>query len=73
MEKVAQDEQSHIGLGVKLLQILKRGYRLKERGSGYAERGDILDAAVLVSQGWDRGYTEVFGFTLEEIGAEGAM
>jgi hypothetical protein len=29
-------------------------------------------AAVLVPPGWDRRYTEVFGFTLEEIGAEGA-
>src|SRR6185295_15863080 len=29
-------------------------------------------AAVLVPPGWDRRYTEVFGFTLEQIGAEGA-
>ena len=29
-------------------------------------------AAVLVPPDWDRRYTEVFGFTLEEIGAEGA-
>ena len=27
---------------------------------------------MLVPPGWDRRYTEVFGFTLEEIGAEGA-
>ena len=30
-------------------------------------------AAVLVPPGWDRRYTEVFGFTLEDIGAEGAI
>ena len=73
MEKVSLDEQRHIGFGVKLLHDLAR------------EEADCIDAvaetlhevipwtaAVLVPPGWDRRYTEVFGFTLEEIGAVGA-
>ena len=73
MERVAQDEQRHIGFGVKLLADLCR----KDPDCRYAV-ADLLrevipwTAAVLVPPRWDRRYTEVFGFTLEEIGAEGA-
>jgi hypothetical protein len=73
MDKVAQDEQRHIGFGVKLLSDLCR----EEPDCKHAV-ADLLrevipyTAAVLVPPGWDRRYTEVFGFTLEEIGAEGA-
>jgi hypothetical protein len=73
MERVAQDEQRHIGFGVKLLSDLVQ----QDPDCRYAV-ADLLrevipyTAAVLVPPGWDRRYTEVFGFTLEEIGAEGA-
>jgi hypothetical protein len=71
MRNVALDEQRHIGFGVKLLADLR------------AEDPDVPDAVadllrdvlpasagVLVPPGWDRSYTECFGFTLEEIYAE---
>ena len=73
MENVAQDEQRHIGFGVKLLADLCR-----EDPEAKHAVADLLrevipwTAAVLVPPDWDRRYTEVFGFTLEEIGAEGA-
>jgi hypothetical protein len=73
MENVALDEQRHIGFGVKLLSDLSR-----ENPDCKHAVADILrevipyTAAVLVPPDWDRRYTEVFGFTLEEIGAEGA-
>ena len=73
MEKVAADEQRHIGFGVKLLADLCR----EDPDCRYAVAEMLREvipwtAAVLVPPGWDRRYTEVFGFTLEEIGAEGA-
>ena len=73
MENVAQDEQRHIGFGVKLLADLCR----EDPDCKYAVADMLREvipctAAVLVPPGWDRRYTEVFGFTLEEIGAEGA-
>jgi hypothetical protein len=73
MERVAQDEQRHIGFGVKLLADLCR----EDPDCRHAVAGMLREvipytAAVLVPPGWDRRYTEVFGFTLEEIGAEGA-
>jgi ribonucleotide reductase beta subunit family protein with ferritin-like domain len=73
MENVALDEQRHIGFGVKLLSDLCR----EDPESKYAVAEILREvipytAAVLVPPGWDRRYTEVFGFTLEQIGAEGA-
>jgi len=73
MEKVALDEQRHIGFGVKLLSDLCRDDPDCKRAVADMLREVIpYTAAVLVPPGWDRRYTEVFGFTLEEIGAEGA-
>ncbi len=73
MRNVASDEQRHIGFGVKLLHDLAE------------EDPDVPDAvadllrevlpfslAVFVPPNWNRGYTECFGFTLEEIFEEGA-
>ena len=73
MENVATDEQRHIGFGVKLLADLCR----EDPDCRWAVADMLREvipwtAAVLVPPGWDRRYTEVFGFTLEEIGAEGA-
>src|ERR671916_1219619 len=73
MERVAADEQRHIGFGVKLLSDLCRGDEECRHAVADMLREVIpYTAAVLVPPGWDRRYTEVFGFTLEEIGAEGA-
>jgi ribonucleotide reductase beta subunit family protein with ferritin-like domain len=73
MEKVAQDEQRHIGFGVKLLADLCREDPDCRHAVADMLRAVIpFTAAVLVPPGWDRRYTEVFGFTLEEIGEEGA-
>jgi ribonucleotide reductase beta subunit family protein with ferritin-like domain len=73
MERVAADEQRHIGFGVKLLADLCRDDPDCRHAVADMLREVIpYTAAVLVPPGWDRRYTEVFGFTLEEIGAEGA-
>jgi ribonucleotide reductase beta subunit family protein with ferritin-like domain/putative sterol carrier protein len=74
MRNVSFDEQRHIGFGVKLISDL------------IAEDPECVDAivellrevvpyttAVLVPPGWDRRYTESFGFTLEDIYEHGAV
>jgi hypothetical protein len=72
MRHVALDEQRHIGFGVKLLRDLAAA----DPEVPYAV-ADMLrqvlrvGAGVFVPPGWDRSYTECFGFTLEEIYAEG--
>jgi ribonucleotide reductase beta subunit family protein with ferritin-like domain len=73
MANVSLDEQRHLGFGVKIL------HDLNQEDPDCADAvADILHevipwtAAVLVPPNWDRRYTECFGFTLEEIGAEGA-
>jgi ribonucleotide reductase small subunit/SCP-2 sterol transfer family protein len=74
MENVAADEQRHIGFGVKLLSDLRR----MDPDVPYAV-ADLLrevipwTAAVLVPPEWDMRYIECFGFTLEDLGEEGAM
>jgi ribonucleotide reductase beta subunit family protein with ferritin-like domain len=73
MERVALDEQRHIGFGVKLLADIAREDPDCRHAVAEMLREVIpYTAAVLVPPDWDRRYTEVFGFTLEEIGAEGA-
>jgi len=74
MVNVAQDEQRHIGFGVKLLHDLAR----EDPDEVPAAVADLLrevfpvSIAVFVPPNWDRRYTECFGFTLEEIYTEGA-
>jgi ribonucleotide reductase beta subunit family protein with ferritin-like domain len=74
MDHVAQDEQRHIGFGVKLLHDLAR----EDPDEVPAAVADLLrevfpiSVAVFVPPGWNREYTECFGFTLEEIFTEGA-
>jgi hypothetical protein len=71
MHNVSRDEQRHIGFGVKLLSDLAA-----EDPEVPDAVADLLrevlphSAGVLVPPGWDRSYTECFGFTLEEIYAE---
>jgi SCP-2 sterol transfer family len=73
MRNVALDEQRHIGFGVKLLHDLAQ-----EDPGVPAAVADVVrevlpySLAVFVPPNWDRGYTECFGFTLEEIFEEGA-
>jgi len=73
MEKVAADEQRHIGFGVKLLSDLR-----KQDPEVPHAVADLLrevlpwTAAVLVPPNWDMRYIESFGFTLDDIGEEGA-
>ena len=72
MRNVALDEQRHIGFGVKLLHDLK-----EEDADVPAAVADLLrevipyTTAVFVPPNWDRRYSEVFGFTIEEIFLEG--
>jgi hypothetical protein len=72
MERVSADEQRHIGFGVKMLADLTR----EDPDCKHAV-ADLLrevipwTVAVIAPPGFDRRYTECFGFTLEEIGAEG--
>jgi hypothetical protein len=73
MDNVALDEQRHIGFGVKLLaDLCREDPECKVAVAEILREVIPYTAAVLVPPGWDRRYTEVFGFTLEEIGAEGA-
>jgi len=71
MEKVAADEQRHIGFGVKLLSELVE----MDSDARYAV-ADLLrevipwTGAVLVPPGWDERYLECFGMTLEDLGAD---
>src|SRR4051794_16986654 len=73
MRHVALDEQRHIAFGVRLLHDLAH-----EDPDVPGAVADLLrtvtpySLAVFVPPGWDRSYTECFGFTLEEIYTEGA-
>ena len=68
MHNVALDEQRHIGFGVKLLRDLAREDPDVPAAVGALLREVLPYAlAVFVPPGWDRRYTECFGFTLEEI------
>ncbi len=74
MRNVALDEQRHIGFGVKLLADL---YAADPEPIGEAIVGLIREvlpwtSGVAQPPGWDRAYTECFGFTLEELGEAGA-
>jgi hypothetical protein len=74
MRNVALDEQRHIGFGVKLLADL---YADEPEPIADAIVGVLREtlpwaAAVAAPPGWDRGYTESWGFTLEDLGEAGA-
>jgi hypothetical protein len=74
MHNVAQDEQRHIGFGVKLLSDLaSEDPECRDAVAELLREVVPWTAAVLVPPGWDRRYTECFGATLEEIGEEGAV
>jgi len=72
MQKIALDEQRHIGFGVKLLSDL-----VAEDPDCRPAVADLLrevipwSAAVLIPPNWDERYIETFGFTKDDIGIEG--
>jgi ribonucleotide reductase beta subunit family protein with ferritin-like domain len=74
MHHVAQDEQRHIGFGVKLLHDLAREdpAEVPDAVADLLREVFPVSVAVFVPPNWDRRYTECFGFTLEEIYTEGA-
>ncbi len=73
MDRIAQDEQRHIGFGVKLLaDICAQDPRCKYAVADMLREVIPLTASVLVPPGWDLRYVEVFGATIEEIALEGA-
>jgi putative sterol carrier protein len=73
MQKIAADEQRHIGFGVKLLADLRR-----EDPAGVPKAVARLlrdvtryTAQVLMPPGWDERYVTVFNSTLDEVGVTG--
>ena len=74
MENVAADEQRHIGFGVKLLSDLRRMDPEVPHAVADLLREVIpWTASVLIPPNWDMRYSECFGFTMEDIGEEGAL
>jgi hypothetical protein len=72
MQQIARDEQRHIAFGVKLLHDVASGdERCRRAVADLLREVTPWGVAVLQPPGWDRRYTEVFGFTLEDIGEEG--
>src|SRR5271156_5442669 len=73
MEKIAADEQRHIGFGVKLLADLKREDPVGVPKAVAALMRDVTryTAQVLMPPGWDENYITVFGATYDDVGVEG--
>ncbi|HKN95420.1 MAG TPA: ribonucleotide-diphosphate reductase subunit beta [Thermoleophilaceae bacterium] len=72
MANVALDEQRHIGFGVKLLSdLVEEDPECRDAVAELLREMFPFTAAVFVPPNWDRRYSEVFGFTIEEIFAEG--
>ena len=73
MRNVALDEQRHIGFGVKLLRDLAtEDPEVPEAVADLLREVLPHTVGVFVPPGWDRRYSECFGFTLEEIFEEGS-
>jgi ribonucleotide reductase beta subunit family protein with ferritin-like domain/putative sterol carrier protein len=74
MTEIARDEQRHIAFGVKLLaDVAAPDKRCRRAVADLLREVTPWGAAVLQPPGWDRNYTEVFGFSLEDIGEEGVI
>jgi ribonucleotide reductase beta subunit family protein with ferritin-like domain len=74
MRNVALDEQRHIGFGVKLLADLYRDDPQPVQDAIVGTLREVLGWTALVAKPprWDARYTECFGFTLDDLGEEGA-
>jgi len=74
MRNVARDEQRHIGFGVKLLSdLVRQDPECKDAVADLLAEVLPYTVPLFVPPGWDRRYTECFGFTLEEIYEQGAL
>src|SRR5919198_2960144 len=74
MRNVALDEQRHIGFGVKLLNdLVREDPECRDAVAELLRETTTYSLGVLVPPGWDRRYTECFGFTLEDIYEYGAV
>ena len=72
MTNVSLDEQRHIGFGVKTLsELVKEDPECKDAVAELLREVMPYTAAVFVPPGWDERYVTAFGFTLEEVYAEG--
>jgi hypothetical protein len=72
MQNVSRDEQRHIGFGVKVLsEILPHSEEARAAVAEMFEEIGPYSVAVFVPPGFDRRYTEEYGFTLEDIYAFG--
>jgi ribonucleotide reductase beta subunit family protein with ferritin-like domain len=74
MRNVALDEQRHIGFGVKLLaDLVAEDPECRDAVAELLRETVNYSLAVFVPPNWDRRYSEVFGFTLEDIFEYGAV
>lgn len=74
MANVSLDEQRHIGFGVKVLsELIADDPDCREAALELLREVLPYSLGVFVPPNWDRSYTECFGFTLEEIYAEGTQ
>jgi Ribonucleotide reductase, small chain/SCP-2 sterol transfer family len=75
MEKIAADEQRHIGFGVKLLADLTREdpVGVPEAVARLMREVTRYTSQVLMPPGWDERYVTVFNSTLDEVGVEGLI
>ncbi len=73
MEKIAADEQRHIGFGVKLLADLKREDPVGVPKAVARLLAEVtpFTSQVLMPPAWDESYITVFGSTFDEVGMEG--
>ena len=73
MEKIAADEQRHIGFGVKLLADLNREdpVGVPRAVAGLLREVTRFTSQVLMPPGWDERYITVFNATFDSVGVEG--
>jgi putative sterol carrier protein len=68
MRNVALDEQRHIAFGVRILYDLQReDPDVPEAVADLLREALPFTTALFVPPGWDRRYSECFGFTIEDI------
>jgi ribonucleotide reductase beta subunit family protein with ferritin-like domain/putative sterol carrier protein len=73
MEKIAADEQRHIGFGVKLLSDLRREdpVGVPKAVARTLRQVTRYTAQVLMPPGWDESYLTVFNYDFDTVGVEG--
>jgi hypothetical protein len=73
MEKIAADEQRHIGFGVKLLADLRREdpVGVPRAVAALLRQVGRFTQQVLMPPGWDERYITVFNSTFDEVGLSG--